>query len=235
MPVELIIDIIVQTAVNGKVNKNFIKSSKRINNIYKENKNDIQVRSNIDYIKKIKQNTKLKKSDANFAVVNYVDFYKRNYAYFVGYFKTLEEANDFAFSKVSKNVRREIDSGHSDSTDVFFFGDEKIAKNSAIYGEKEYGFPYEKEIIGYHDKWEIFSVLKPFPGIENQWQEEAVHSVQYYPDAYFPSTTSFPIYEKETVLDRHVCNYVNMKTFEETPMPSIHCDSESDSDLDYPF
>jgi hypothetical protein len=168
----------------------------------------------------IKKRYNIPKKDAKFAVVTYLDFYKQNYSRFLKYFKTLEEANNFAYSKALKEFTPEY--GES----INFFGNKKLAKKEAIYGLPEYvdetpdTKPYKNKIISYIVNSTIYSVVKPYPGIENEWQDERSPALTYYPDAYYPSNKSFPIYVDDGSL-REIGKlfYKNAKTGEVVQIP----------------
>jgi hypothetical protein len=158
------------------------------------------------YKKTVRERYSIPKKDAKYAVVEYLDFYKNNHARFLKYFKTLEEANTFSFKLAEKEVKK------SGGDKVYFFGNKKIANKKAEYEEAEWTNnspmlkPYKKQIIAYKGD-NIISIVKPFAGVENEWK---YYNVSYYPDAYFPSTTVFPIYDDEAIELPIHC--INLKT-----------------------
>lgn len=168
----------------------------------------------IEYKKTIKERYKIDKKDANYAVVVYDDFYKQNCAKFLKYFKTLDEANFFAYSQAEKEKYQD--------EPIYFFGSKKIANKKAQYklpentNDEARTTPYKKQIIAYYNFY-IYSVIKSFNGIENEWKHERYPHLTYYPDSYFPSKTVFPIYGDDVLYEyspEYLMDCVNAKTRE---------------------
>lgn len=61
---------------------------------------------------------------------------------------------------------------------------------------------YDHEIVSYKSSdrlSRIFSVVKPYPGVENEWFHDDYYALKYYPDSYYPSKTVFPIFTESII------------------------------------
>jgi hypothetical protein len=157
------------------------------------------------------------KKDANFAVVTYIDNYRNNYAYFNKYFKTLDEANEYALMRAYNTGNGIVKFKLAIGKDLKPF----IKKRNIKRYEHDDFFipPYKDEIISYLGGVYFFAVVKPYPGIENKWKfdNDKNMSLIYYPDAYYPSKTVYPLYmdsRDDSDWGNQIVENINAKTRE---------------------